>query len=458
MPDPQIRLVYDVEDRSASRRDWALYSIQWLATMFYAVVLGYALVGVELGLEGDDLSTYMAAVVFTTGVATALQVWRGHRFAMVSGPNIIPSIAIITAIATGGVEYAEQAFIAQAIAGALVAAIAVTGLLAHIRRVFSPLVLGPMIIVLGIAIAQQSLDLLVQEGFGWQFWAGAALAAGGLALAIRGPGIWASLPPLLIVAAGYAVFIAAGDVDWDPARDAGGLVTPALFPFGLEWPALDLVAIMIVVNLMAVLNLYGNLAGYGQIIGREVTDGQMRRSFTLFGVVENVLPGVLGAPGTVAYGENLGIVLTTRVAARAFILVAAIALAVLAFIGPVVGLMSAMPPAVAGAVLLGVASAAVGIGVNITGTAPVFARREQAMVGFSVFFAVGLFILPDAAWEDVPRVVSTVFRNPIIAVIIFAVLLEQTLLRGTGAAGDGGEADDEDPAADRDNAKGASDG
>jgi xanthine/uracil permease len=51
----------------------------------------------------------------------------------------------------------------------------------------------------------------------------------------------------------------------------------------------------------------------------------------------------LGTPATLAYGENLGIVQLTRVAARAFVIVAAAIFTVLAFIGPFGALMAVMP-------------------------------------------------------------------------------------------------------------------
>jgi hypothetical protein len=90
-------LVYRRNETPRSTRDLLLYSAQWLITMFYAVVWGYAIVGAGLGFRGAPLTEYLAAVVLTVGLATLLQAWLGHRMAMVSGPNVIPSLAIIAA-------------------------------------------------------------------------------------------------------------------------------------------------------------------------------------------------------------------------------------------------------------------------------------------------------------------------------------------------------------------------
>jgi xanthine/uracil permease len=52
-------LVYKLEEKPRSARDWAVYSLQWLVIMFYAVVWGYAIVGVGLKFEGEQLIGYM---------------------------------------------------------------------------------------------------------------------------------------------------------------------------------------------------------------------------------------------------------------------------------------------------------------------------------------------------------------------------------------------------------------
>jgi xanthine/uracil permease len=259
------------------------------------------------------------------------------------------------------------------------------------------------------------------------FFLALALALGGSVLAIRGRGVWATLPPVFIILLGYIVFFALGRVDLSLLRQAPLISVPRFFPYGRVVPTWDLVVIMLIVNLMAAMNFYGNLHGYAEIVKEKVDEREERRSFLLFGLVETIFAGLLGAPATVAYGENLGIVQLTRVAARAFVIVAAAIFVVLAFVGPFGALMAAMPKEVAGAVLLGIASTVIGIGANILNTAPVFAGREQTLVGFSIFLSLGLHLRPPEAWQQTPRLVETVFSNPLISVIIFVLVFEKLI-------------------------------
>ena len=426
-PPPETGLVYRRNEQPRSTHDWILYSFQWLVTMVYAVVWGYAIVGVGLNFKGARMTGYLSAVVLTIGVSTLLQAWLGHRMAMVHGPNVIPSLAIVAALAAGGETYALQSFTAQALSGILIVALIALGAVRYIRKVWSPLVLGSMIITIGLTVAQVGLGDMTQSGFGLGFFIALALALGGSVLAIRGRGVWATLPPVFIIVLGYIVFLALGRVDLSLVRQAPLLFVPKLFPYGRAMPTWDLVLIMLIVNVMAGMNFYGNLHGYAEVIKEKVDEGEERRSFLLFGLVETILPGLLGTPATVAYGENLGIVQLTRVAARAFVIVAAALFLVLAFVGPFGALMAAMPKEVAGAVLLGIASTVIGIGANILNTAPAFDGREQTLVGFSIFLSLGLHLLPQGTWQQTPRLVETVFSNPVISVIIFVLVFEKVI-------------------------------
>jgi len=131
----------------------------------------------------------------------------------------------------------------------------------------------------------------------------------------------------------------------------------------------------------------------------------------------------------VAYGENIGIVSLTKVASRYFIIVASIIFIGLAFIGPVSGFMAAMPDHIAGALLLGIASSVIGIGITMMTKNQKFEKREQSIVGFSVFLSLGLFLLSPETWKDVPILITTILSNPIISVILFILIFEKAILR-----------------------------
>lgn len=424
-----IQLVYEPEEKPRSTKDAIIYSLQWIMIMFYPVVWGYSVVGKGLGMTGEEMGMYMVRVVFIIGISTLVQVCAGHKLSMVCGPNIIPSLAIVAAFSVGGKEYALQSFNAYIIAGIIVAILGATGLISKIGSVWTPLVSGAMIMMVGLTTSTTGVGLIASQNATAPFFIGILLALICGYLSLRGKGMIASIPVLITIVLGYVVFIAMGKFDWALVSSMPTFTLPQIFPYGLSMPPVDLIITMVIVNIFSTINLYGNVQGYTGIIGRKMEPKDERRYFTAFGLVEGVVASIFGVPSNTSYGENLGFVLLTRVASRFFLIVASIAFIVLSFFGNVGGLMAAMPEAVAGAVLLGVACTLIGIGADNWAKGPKFETREIFIVGFSVFLAFGLNFLPETFFATVPRLVGTLFKNPVIMVIILVVIMEQIIFR-----------------------------
>lgn len=426
--EPQLDLIYRVDQRP-STRDMAIYALQWVLIMFYGAVWGIAIVGVGLGFDGQILASYMGRVVLFIGLATLAQAWFGHQMGMLSGPNIIPSLAIVAAFTAQDLDYALQSFNALAIGGVVVGVIALLGWLQQIRRVWTPLVLGSMVMMIGLAVSVTGMELIAEFEFGWSFYVGIVLAILVGYLSLRGHGFLASTSIGITIILGYIVFMVTGQFDWGLVAMMPALSVPALFPFGLTMPPLDLILIMTLVTLLASLNMYGNITAFGGLVGEGLEERRVKRSFGIFGFVENALAGVFGVPGYVAYGENLGIVTLTRVASRYPIIVAGVIFIALSFFGFMAGLMAAMPRPLAGAILLGVAAQVIGIGANNWMATPEFGRREQYIVSFSIFLTLGLYLLPEDLLNLLPRVIQTLFTNPVVFVILVVMFLEQIVFR-----------------------------
>ena len=430
MEQNSINLAYNLGDKPKSVRDTIVYSVQWMLIMVYPVVWGYVIVGVGLGFTGMDFSGYMGRVVLMIGVSTLVQASCGHRFAMATGPNIIPSTAIMVAFTLGGRELAYEAMNAYIFAGFFVALLGALGIVSLLGRVWTPLVLGCMTMMVGLYTSKLSMSLIVGQSHSWWFYAGIAQALLCGWLSIKGKGFLATIPVLISVIFGYSIFIAAGDFDWNLVNSMPFFAVPEIFPYGWQMPSLGMIITMCVVNIFAAVKNYGMINGYGTLLGKVPSFNDVRRTFTVFGLVDGVVASVFGVPSTVSYGENMGILLLTRVAARIFIVIAAIGFIILSFFGKMGGMMAAMPPPVAGAVLLGVASTLIGLGANIWhADNRSFGTREIFICGFSIFFSLGLYSCPQSFFNSLPTIASMILGNPIITVIIVSIIMEQVLMR-----------------------------
>lgn len=426
----KLNLVYGPEDKPKSIKDTIIYSLQWVLIMFYPVVWGYAIVGLGLGFEGDQLATYMGRVVLMIGLSTLIQAVAGHKLSMISGPNIIPSLAIVAAMAVGGKEYALLSFNALIISGIIVTIIGALGLMTYIGRVWTPLALGAMIMMVGLSTSFTGMELISSYQATWPFYAGIFLALLAGWLSIKGKGLLATIPVLITIVAGYVIFMVGGKFDWALVNSMPTFVLPKIFPYGMEIPPIDLIITMLIVNIFSAVNLYGNVEGYSDIVGVKVDSKREKRYFTVFGLIETILASVFGVPVNTAYGENLGFVLLTKIASRFLIIIASVVFIILSFFGKMGGLMAAMPEPVAGAVLLGVASTLIGIGADtVKGKGKTFKTREIFIIGFSIFLALGTSMLPQEFFASLPRLAATLLNNPVIFVIVLVIIMEQIVFR-----------------------------
>ncbi len=439
----QFKLVYGPEDRPEHLKDTIIYSLQWVLIMFYPVVWGYAIVGVGLGFTGNELAAYMGRVVLMIGVSTLIQAVMGHRLSLISGPNVIPSLAIVAAMAIGGKEYALLSFNAFIISGIIVTILGALGLISYIGKIWTPLALGAMIMMVGLTTSFTGMELISSYQATWPFYVGIFLALLAGWLSIKGKGMLANIPVLITIVSGYAIFMIGGKFDWSLVNNMPTIVLPKVLPYGMEMPPLDLIVTMLIVNIFSAVNLYGNVGGYSSIVGVKVDSKREKRYFTIFGLVESVVASIFGVPVHTAYGENLGFVLLTKIASRFLIIVASVIFIILSFFGKVGGLMAAMPGPVAGAVLLGVASTLIGIGADtVKGAGKTYATREIFIVGFSVFLALGTSRLPQEFFNSLPRLVATLLNNPVIFVIVLVMLMEQIIFRQSPSKSSEGQAED----------------
>jgi len=424
-----IELLYGLEEKPDNMKETIIYSIQYVFLMMYPVVWGYAIVGAGVGFTSEELAAYMARVVLMIGISTLSQVLAGHRLSMVSGPNIIPSLAIVAAYSIGGKEYALQSFNAYIIAGMIVAVLGAVGIISKISKVWSPLVQGSMLIMIGLTTSFTGMQMIARYNVSWPYFTGVFLALMCGWLSVKGKGMLSNVPVMIAIVLGYIVFILTGTFNWELVEMMPIISIPELFPFGWDIPPLDLIIVMVVVNLFSAVNLYGNLQGYTSLLGMKLSETREKRSLTVFGLVEGVITGVFGVPSQVAYGENIGFLLLTKVASKFLLIVASLVFIALSFFGKIGGFMAAMPDPVAGAILLGVASTLIGIGAESFKVSKKFDTREIFIVGFSIFFSLGTMTLGEEFFDSLPRVVATLLNNSVIFVILLVIVLEQIVFR-----------------------------
>ena len=141
-----------------------LLGIQQYLTMFGATVLIPFIVGGAIGMPPDQLALLISTIFFTSGLCTLIQQSPlGNKLPVIQGGTFSflgPTFAIIGMVAAQGASGDTPLWQLQIqnIAGAIMIASVVeivlgyTGIMGQVRKIISPIVIGPTIAMIGLAL------------------------------------------------------------------------------------------------------------------------------------------------------------------------------------------------------------------------------------------------------------------------------------------------------------------
>ena len=330
---------------------WILLAIQHVCAMFGATILVPIVVNTTAG--ADILSIPVALV--SSGIGTIIYlictrnrspVYLGSSFAfiapMVAGYAIGGTGSVFTALMIVGIVYIIISLI-----------IRMTGP-GWINKLLPPVVVGPMIMVIGLSLAPTAISSigLDMATVPWQNLVIAFVAFLVTALvAVRGKGILQVIPFLVGIIAGYIVAAALGMVDFAPAMAAHVVEVPKFYlPFvnyNLNFAA---VLTIVPIALVTMVEHVGDHKVLSEIISRDLIEDPGLQRTLLGDGLATFIAALLGGPANTTYGENTSVVGMTRVASTYVIGLAAIIAIVFAFSGHLTALLTAIPGPVLGGI------------------------------------------------------------------------------------------------------------
>jgi xanthine/uracil permease len=156
------RIVYGVTDRPALGVT-VVGGLQHVLTLFGATTLVPLIFGPQMGMDPLQLGVFVASVYFVMGVATLVQISPiGSGLPIVQGSSFsfIPPVATIIAARKGaGVEAAMAALGGALITGGIVQLlIGYLGVAGIVRRFITPVVIGPVIMLIGFGLAPVAIS------------------------------------------------------------------------------------------------------------------------------------------------------------------------------------------------------------------------------------------------------------------------------------------------------------
>ena len=344
-----VDLLLDVDQRPSAGKG-ILLSFQHVFAMFGATILVPLILGMPVSVA-----------LFASGVGTLIyMISTGFKVPVYLGS----SFAFITAMSLamkemgGDVSAAQTGVILTGLVYVLVATSVRFAGTRWIDKLLPPIIIGPMIIVIGLGLAGSAVTNagLIADGN----WKNALVAVVTFLIAAfintKGKGFLRIIPFLFAIIGGYLFALTLGLVDFTPVLKANWFEIPGFYlPFstGGAFKEYNLyfgpetIAIL-PIAIVTISEHIGDHTVLGQICGRQfLKEPGLHRTLLGDGIATSV-SAFLGGPANTTYGENTGVIGMTRIASVSVIRNAAFIAIALSFLGKFTALISTIPNAVLG--------------------------------------------------------------------------------------------------------------
>ena len=330
---------------------WVLLAVQHVCAMFGATILvpivvnttaGANILSIPVALVSSGLGT----LIYLVCTRNRSPVYLGSSFAfiapMVAGYAIGGTGSVFTALMIVGIVYVIISLI-----------IRVSGP-EWINKLLPPVVVGPMIMVIGLSLAPTAIQEIGLDltAVPWNNLLVAFISFVMTAIvAVRGRGIQQVIPFLIGIIVGYIVAAFLGMVDFAPVLSAHLIEVPKFYlpivNYNLNFAA---VLTIVPIALVTMVEHVGDHKVLSEIIGRDLIEDPGLQRTLLGDGLATFLAAFLGGPANTTYGENTSVVGMTRVASTYVIGLAAVIAILFAFLGPLTALLTAIPQPVLGGI------------------------------------------------------------------------------------------------------------
>lgn len=213
-----------------------------------------------------------------------------------------------------------------------------------IERLFPPVVIGPVIILIGLSLAGTGVNMAKEN------WTLALLSLfTAVIVSIRAKGLLKLIPIFCGIIVGYIAALIFYDVDMSGVRNAAWLGFPQFVFPQFSW---EPILFMMPVAIAPVIERIGDVYVVNTVTGKDyVKDPGLHRTLLGDGLA-CLCAGLLGGPPVTTYSEVTGAMSLTKVTNPQVIRIAAITAILFSVIGKVSALLKSIPSAVLGGIML----------------------------------------------------------------------------------------------------------
>jgi uracil permease len=364
--------IYMKNDSKLGLIQKTIVGAQFLFVAFGATVLVPLLVGLD-----------PSVALFTAGVGTLIfhavtkgkvPVFLGSSFAFIA--------PIIKATELFGLPGTLCGLVAVgAVYGIMSALVRLRGV-GFISRLFPPVVVGPVIMLIGLSLAGTGVNMAKTN------WTLAIISlVTTVVVSLFGKGLLKLIPIFSGIIVGYISAIFFGLIDFQPVMDASWFALPAFVRPELCWEA---IIFMIPVAIAPVIEHIGDIYAINEVTGKDfVKDPGLHRTMLGDGLA-CVAASFIGGPPVTTYSEVTGAISLTKISDPSVIRIAGLFGIIFSVLGKVSALLKTIPEAVLGGIMVLLFGTIASVGINTIVKNKVDMGETRNLVIVSLILILGI--------------------------------------------------------------------
>ncbi|MEL7585522.1 MAG: solute carrier family 23 protein [Prolixibacteraceae bacterium] len=346
--------------------------VQFLFVAFGATVLVPLLVGID-----------PAVALFTAGVGTLVfhlitkgmvPVFLGSSFAFIA--------PIVESTRLYGLPGTFSGIIAVGLVYGLVSFLIKMRGLSFIQRLFPPIVVGPVIMIIGLSLAGVAVNMAKTN---WPI-ASVSLATA-IVVVVFTKGLIKLIPIFIGIIVGYVTSLAFGMIDFTPIKEAVWIGLPAFTAPQFSWQA---ILYLLPVAVAPIIEHVGDMYAIGGVAEKNFVENPGLHRTLLGDGIATSIAGCFGSVPNTTYSEVTGAISLTKVTNPFILRIAAVTAIVFSLIGKISGILKTIPQAVLGGIMLLLFGLIASVGIKSLLDSKTDMTHTRSQVIVSIILTVGI--------------------------------------------------------------------
>ncbi|MDO4368650.1 MAG: solute carrier family 23 protein [Bacteroidales bacterium] len=351
-----------------------IIGIQFMFVAFGSTVLVPLLVGFDPAMA--LLAAGLGTLIFHAVTKGKVPIYLGSSFAFIApiikATELYGMPGMFCGLVSVGIVYMLMSLFVKAFGIGL------------IKKLFPPVVIGPVIILIGLSLAGSGVNMAESN------WTLALISlAVAIATSIWGKGIFKLIPVVFGALAGYAVSLLffRETMDFSTVATASWFSLPKFSQMSFSWQA---ILFMAPVAIAPIIEHIGDMYAISSIANKDfVKDPGLHRTLLGDGL-SCCLAAFLGGAPVTTYSEVTGAVSLTKVTDPSVLRISAVSAILLSVIGKVGALIQTIPQAVLGGIMLLLFGTIASVGISNMIQAKVDMRSTRNLIISSLILTIGI--------------------------------------------------------------------